>query len=44
MDIVSEGQFQEYDYNQEHFECEWKVIYGTNILCDSTVYVCKRGA
>ena len=42
MDIVSEGQFQEYDYNQEYSECEWRKINGSSKCCDCFVYVCQR--
>lgn len=26
MEFINEGSFQEYDYNQENEECEWKQI------------------
>jgi hypothetical protein len=26
MPFINEGTFQEYDYNQEYEECEWKQI------------------
>ena len=26
MEIINAGTFQEYDYNQENVECEWKQI------------------
>jgi len=26
MEFINEGTFQEYDYNQEDAECEWKQI------------------
>ena len=29
------GNFQEYDYEQEHIECDWKIIYKTNHLVTS---------
>lgn len=29
------GNFQEYDYEQEHIECDWKRIHKTNTLVTS---------
>jgi len=26
MEFINEGSFQEYDYNQENEECEWKQV------------------
>ena len=26
LEFINEGTFQEYDYNQENEECEWKQI------------------
>ena len=26
MEHINAGSFQEYDYNNENFECEWKQI------------------
>ena len=31
------GNLQGYDYEQEHIECDWKVIYETNTLVTSYV-------
>lgn len=36
---INEGSFQEYDYNQEYEECEWRVVYGTNFNSGGTLYV-----
>ena len=32
------GNFQEFDYECEHIECDWKRIYGTNHLVTAFTY------
>ncbi len=36
--MINAGNFQEYDYEQEHIECDWKIIYKTNHLVTSFDY------
>ena len=36
--MINAGNFQEYDYEQEHLECDWKIVYKTNHLVTSFDY------
>jgi len=36
--MINAGNFQEYDYEQEHIECDWKIIYKINHLVTSFEY------
>lgn len=36
--MINAGNFQEYDYEQEHLECDWKIIYKINHLVTSFDY------
>lgn len=40
--MINAGNFQEYDYEQEHIECDWKIIYKTNHLVTSFDYEIDR--
>jgi len=34
-DFPNAGNLQEYDYEQEHIECDWKRVHKTNHLVSS---------
>jgi len=36
--VYNAGNFQEYHYELEHMECEWKIIYGTFNLVTAFTY------
>lgn len=41
MEFINEGTFQEYDYNQENDECEWKQVteyWRKNVLLPKTKF------
>lgn len=40
--MINAGNFQEYDYEQEHIECDWKIIHKTNHLVTSFDYEIDR--